>query len=203
VLVAAFRDSLSGDLLEIIGASNFIDILPMISEETRTRLEAHRADVLTRTRAAEASTSSYTGFKPGDKIDISRFKTRPMAKLVAKPAAFEPVVHRAVQTLLSGPARECLEHIMNFIDEKNYQRPAMVPLLRYLTDEMPLLANWERKDSREGNRHRRCGLGGLCGFGTSPHRRGSALALRARSERWCARSKRTTGLCRRRARGCC
>ena len=39
--------------------------------------------------------------------------------------------------------------MLNFIEERRMPEPGITLLLRYLTDEMPLLANWERKELLE------------------------------------------------------
>jgi hypothetical protein len=54
-----------------------------------------------------------------------------------------------ILTQLSDSARECLSRILDFIEERRMAEPGITLLLRYLTDEMPQLANWERKELLE------------------------------------------------------
>jgi len=54
-----------------------------------------------------------------------------------------------ISTQLTADAVKCLSLILSFIDERRMAEPGITLLLRYLTDEMPRLANWERKELLE------------------------------------------------------
>lgn len=152
VLVAAFRDTLSGDLLEIIGESNFMDIQPLLSEASRAKLDEHKA----KEDAKKVELPKIAGPKVVGRISLEgkvkeRNTYRPAAPQPIAPGASASTVAPPARiiTQLTDGARECLACILNFIDERRMAEPGITLLLRYLTDEMPLLANWERKELLE------------------------------------------------------
>jgi len=132
VWVSAFRDTISGDLLEIIGEKSFLDIGPLLSPEALERMDTHR-------RNEEAK------LPPRPNV-IGRIDLDKIQKQDKKAGAIRhrPVVPRPPASL--GQEDYCLALILNYIEETRYKEPGVTPLLRFLTDEMPLLANWERKD---------------------------------------------------------
>lgn len=146
VLVAAFRDTLSGDLLEIIGESNFIDIQPLLSEASLTRLNEHKA----KEDQKRVELPKIAGPKVVGKISLEgKVRERAAYRPAFNPAAASTTVVAPpshIITQLTDTAHECLAHILNFIEERRQPEPGITLLLRYLTDEMPLLANWERKE---------------------------------------------------------
>ncbi len=148
VLVAAFRDTLSGDLLEIIGEQNFMDIQPLLSEANRKKLDDHKA----KEDAKKVELPKIVGPKIVGRISLEgKVKERPAyQRTQPMPAPTITVAQPArIITQLTDGARECLACIMNFIEERRMPEPGITLLLRYLTDEMPLLANWERKELLE------------------------------------------------------
>lgn len=152
VLVAAFRDTLSGDLLEIIGEQHFLDIQPMLSEASREKLNEHKA----KEDAKKVELPKIAGPKVVGRISLEgkvkeRSTYRPPAGLsTASTLSPTPVAPPArIITQLTDGARECLACILNFIEDRRMPEPGITLLLRYLTDEMPLLANWERKELLE------------------------------------------------------
>lgn len=132
VWVSAFRDTISGDLLEIIGEQSFLDISPLLSKEALEKMNAHR-------EAEEAKQP----FRPNvvGRIDLDKIQ-----KTERKPTTVRhrPVVPKPNPTL--NQEEYCLALILNYVEETKYREPGVTPLLRFLTDEMPLLANWERKE---------------------------------------------------------
>ncbi len=150
VLVAAFRDTLSGDLLEIIGEQNFMDIQPLLSEASFTKLKEHRA----KEEAKKVELPRIAGPKVVGHIALDgKVKERPAfprSQSSPMPAGTTIVTPPSrIITQLTDGARECLACILNFIEERRMAEPGITLLLRYLTDEMPLLANWERKELLE------------------------------------------------------
>lgn len=150
VLVAAFRDTLSGDLLEIIGEPNFMDIQPLLSETSREKLNEHKA----KEDAKRVELPKIAGPKVVGHISLegkvkerSTFRPAQPAAMTAIPTVVTPPAR--IITQLTDGARECLACILNFIEERRMPEPGVTLLLRYLTDEMPLLANWERKELLE------------------------------------------------------
>lgn len=133
VWVCAFRDTISGDLLEIIGEKSFLDIGPLLSQEALEKMEMHR-------EMEEAKQP----FRPNvvGRIDLEKIqKTERKATATIR---HRPIVPRPSASL--GQEDYCLALILNYIEETKYKEPGVTPLLRFLTDEMPLLANWERKE---------------------------------------------------------
>jgi uncharacterized LabA/DUF88 family protein len=147
VLVAAFRDTLSGDLHEIIGEANFMDIQPLLSEASLAKLNEHKA----KEDAKRVELPKIPGPKVVGRISldgmIKERAPRPLTTLPAAPTVVPPPVR--ISTQLTPGARECLSCILNFIEERRMAEPGITLLLRYLTDEMPQLANWERKELLE------------------------------------------------------
>lgn len=133
VWVSAFRDTISGDLLEIIGEKSFIDIGPLLSPEALEKMDAHRV-------AEEAKQP----FRPNVVGRIDLDKIQRAERKATTTIRHRPVVPKPNPSL--GQEEYCLALILNYIEETKYKEPGVTPLLRFLTDEMPLLANWERKE---------------------------------------------------------
>lgn len=148
VLVAAFRDTLSGDLLEIIGESNFLDIQPMLSEGSLERLQAHKA----REDAKRIELPKLASPKVVGKISLDTPRDRPQRPVhtggAPQTTTNVPTPSR-ISTQLTPDALQCLSLILSFIEERRMAEPGITLLLRYLTDEIPRLANWERKELLE------------------------------------------------------
>lgn len=150
VLVAAFRDTLSGDLLEIIGESNFLDIQPMLSESSLQKLQEHKA----REDAKRIELPKLVAPKVVGKISLDSHMTRERpqrstnAAAALHPGTVVPPPSRII-TQLTPDAEKCLSLILAFIEERRNSEPGITLLLRYLTDAMPQLANWERKELLE------------------------------------------------------
>ncbi len=149
VLVAAFRDTLSGDLLEIIGESNFLDIQPMLSEASLQKLQAHKArEDAKRIELPKLAAPKVVGRISLDTPARERPQRSPNPNSVPQPTTNVPPPAR-ISTQLTTDAIRCLSLILSFIDERRMPEPGITLLLRYLTDEMPRLANWERKELLE------------------------------------------------------
>jgi uncharacterized LabA/DUF88 family protein len=149
VLVAAFRDTLSGDLLEIIGESNFLDIQPMLSESSMQKLQEHKA----REDAKRIELPKLAAPKVVGRISLEgQTRERPQRSFnpttTPQPATAVPAPARIISQL-TPDAVKCLSLILAFIEERRMAEPGITLLLRYLTDEMPRLANWERKELLE------------------------------------------------------
>lgn len=145
VWVSAFRDTLSGDLLEIIGESHFIDLWPMLSPTSMEKLNANRTD-------EDSRRSDYprlAGPRVVGQIALNTVQ-RPRPYRAPSPAGSgTPIVAELADGTLSPEARECMTCILQFINERRMAEPGITLLLRYLTDAMPQMANWERKSLLE------------------------------------------------------
>lgn len=144
VIVSAFRDTLSGDLLEIIGQDRFLDISPLLNQDARDKLQKHLADVGFReTVKQNLKTFQDNKAAANNQVDTKTPVTTPAPEPIKKNGTPEIPISK------KDPESEmirCLEHILDYIDQTGYKEPGLTPLLRYLTDEMPLLANWQRKE---------------------------------------------------------
>lgn len=155
VTAVAFRQTVSGDLLQILGKDNLLDADRFIKEEKRKELLMHKT----------AAVNSM-GLKVVGKIELPEPKKRPetaqppVQTEAAKPAAVpvrkparptpaytEPAEEFSnVKPLERKPAQECLEKLLEFATTRGLREVWLSPFLRFLTDEMPLLADYERKE---------------------------------------------------------
>ncbi len=154
VTAVAFRQTVSGDLLQILGKDNLLDADKFIKEEKRKELLMHKTAVV-----------NSMGLKVVGKIDLPETKKRPEPTApappteAAKPAAApvrKPPVRPAyteaaeefsnVKSLDRKPVLDCLELLLQFASDRGLREVWLSPFLRFLTDEMPLLADYERKE---------------------------------------------------------
>lgn len=161
VKAVAFRQTVSGDLLQILGIDNLLEADQFIGEGSRRDLLRHKNAVV-----------SSIGVKVVDKIVLPETK-KPMAPAAAAqaiplpeaggvaektatqvvkkspPRSFElsdlPVFHN-VKKITQKHALDCLELLLQFAVSKGLREVWLSPFLRFLTDEMPLLADYERKE---------------------------------------------------------
>ena len=148
VLVAAFRDTLSGDLLEIIGESSFMDIQPLLSDTSLSKLQEHKAAE----DAKKVELPRIPGPKVVGRISLDGMVREKVPRHMGSVPSTAPVSvppPARILTQFTDSARECMACILNFIEERRMAEPGITLLLRYLTDEMPQLANWERKELLE------------------------------------------------------
>ena len=168
VLAVAFAEGLSGDLLEIVGKQNVLEANSFLSEARQNSLISHRYN-----------TVNSVGIKVVGKIDLPDAKGKlppkdaaaeaagkeesskaPAAATKAvkkeKPVATPPKeAFETIRKLTSAHQRRCLEVLLRFVVERNLKEVWLSPFLRRLTDELPLLADWERKSAISDLEH--CG----------------------------------------------
>lgn len=149
VRVVAFRESLSGDLLEIIGKNNLVEAKQFINAETETTLIKHRYNTI-----------HSKGIKVVGKIDLPEKKVIPihakenialkaeLSKSI-KLGGAAPVVNTFNDTkkIENTTALSCLKLLVEFTQENNLKEVWLTPFLRRLTDTMHLLADYERKEA--------------------------------------------------------
>ncbi|MDO5510021.1 MAG: NYN domain-containing protein [Weeksellaceae bacterium] len=138
IKVAAFRKSVSGDLLEIIGKENFIELEQHIPEESMESLNEH-LDELFR-NPVENGISKNINLKIKGRINLPEDSKRIVPNQSPSPKKIEPVV-----SSLEEMHHKFLRLILEYIDTSNYAEPGMGPLLRHITDYTHELPNWERK----------------------------------------------------------
>ena len=177
VLVAGFRESVSGDLLQNIGAQQFIDARDLLAPERVAELEQRRAD---RQRQAEESrrlreqglsgvlTAAALAARPAAPAIEAAEAATPIAPAVAgalsasapRPAARPPVPRPAEDVPDFAPARRLardverralafmLEEFQKLEAKQQRRVPELWlgPFMRLLTDELPELPDYERRD---------------------------------------------------------
>ena len=141
VLVAGFRESVSGDLLQNIGADNFIDARDLLGSEQIDQLEARRnAKLSERVPVAPVAMTgvAHVGTKTNG-IATPRLLTRKPSVL----AAMEELVATPPSGRLSRDVeRRALALIINKLNEYSRKRNIIVnemwlgPYMRLLTDEL-------------------------------------------------------------------
>lgn len=161
VKAVAFRQTVSGDLLQILGIDNLLEADQFISEASKRDLLKHKNTVI-----------NSIGVKVVDKIVLPETKKpaapssatppvpvpEPGAAIAEKTAIqaakkttrlYEtpelPVFHN-VKKIAQNHALDCLRLLLQFTVSKGLREVWLAPFLRFLTDEMPLLADYERKE---------------------------------------------------------
>ena len=177
VLVAGFRESVSGDLLQNIGVDHFIDARDLLAPDKIAQLEKRRTDRLAMVEesrrlreqgipgvlsavalAVRATTSdSDTLFKPAPVGSLPAATVpRPIIPATARPAAVrlpEEVLDFAPSRRLTGDIeRRTLAFMLaefQKLETKQQRRVTELwlgPFMRLLTDELPELPDYERRD---------------------------------------------------------
>ena len=149
VTAVSFREALSGDLLEIIGQNNVQEALDLLNESTKEILHQHREAILAKEKEAKAHLPSITTV---GKIDLNELSSRyrPPNTNVRPGYAPRPAVIReargSLQNTWEDNLKICIEELAQFMKEKNVQEVWLSPFLRVMTDVLPMLADYERKD---------------------------------------------------------
>ena len=175
VLVAGFRESVSGDLLQNIGAAQFIDARDLLTPARVEQLEKRRADrqrTIEESRrlreqgmagvtsaaalAARTATPETTAAQPQSRIAPGPLATAPRPVAPAKPLPsrpgdevpeFAPIRPLATETERRTLAFMLLE--FQKLEAKQQRRVPELwlgPFMRLLTDELPELPDYERRD---------------------------------------------------------
>ena len=174
VLVVGFRESVSGDLLQNIGAQQFLDARTLLSAERLAELEKRRVDRLRAQeesrRLREQGTASVpsaaalaaraapeAGSQPGPQMVLvpSVSAPRPQVPLATRPAArfSEDVPEFApARLLVRDVERRALTFILIEFQKLEVKQQRRVPelwlgpFMRLLADELPELPDYERRD---------------------------------------------------------
>ena len=173
VLVAGFRESVSGDLLQNIGAQQFIDARDLLAPERVAELEQRRADrqrqaeesrrlreqglsgVLTAAALAARAAAPDAAPEAPAAADAAPM-TGPRLTGAARPAAPRPTeeaadfapVHRLSRDLERRALAFMLEEFQKLEAKQQRRVPELWlgPFMRLLTDELPELPDYERRD---------------------------------------------------------
>ena len=182
VLVAGFRESVSGDLLQNIGAAQFIDARDLLSSARVEQLEKRRAD---RQRTMEegrrlreqgmagvptaAAQAARAATPDGGSAEASADTAVPQPRVTPVPSATAPRPMAPARAFLARPAddvpdfapgrplatdteRRTLAFMLeefHKLEAKQQRRVTELwlgPFMRLLTDELPELPDYERRD---------------------------------------------------------
>ncbi|WP_310397363.1 NYN domain-containing protein [Hymenobacter sp.] len=170
VLVAGFRESVSGDLLQNIGADHFLDARDLLAPERLAQLEKRRTD---RLRAAEESRRARTqgvpsatrpaspdGAKGPETIAVAPLATggvpRPGAPGAARAGAPRPAEElpdfAPSKPVVGDLERRALAFMLGEFQKLEAKQQRRVPelwlgpFMRLLADELPELPDYERRD---------------------------------------------------------
>ena len=158
VLGVGFRESVSGDLLLNLGGKGFIDARELIEGETLARLEERR-----RQHQTEEAERQRRFEEQAREINQKVVQARQAEPAPPKIEAPKPEPKPAPEIAFAPPRRiedpdelHCLEFALEKlrrIQETHYNSENELwlgPFLRHLADEMPLLADWERRRLLDG-----------------------------------------------------
>ncbi len=147
VTAVAFRQTVSGDLVQILGKDNLLDADRFIKDPLRKELLVHKNKVI-----------DSMGLKVVGKIELPQtakpaaepagaqpVKTAPAAKRV-QPEAEVTEEFSNVKKLAGANVLDCLRLLLQFASDRGLREVWLSPFLRHLTDEMTLLADYERKE---------------------------------------------------------
>ena len=171
VLVAGFRESVSGDLLQNIGAEKFIDARDLLAPERVAQLEQRRTDrqrtVEDGRRQREQAGPNGPAPRTGVSLPVTESPTpaveaglpgsapRPLAAIPARLAARLPeeVLDFAPSRRLAGDTEQrtlaCMLGEFQKLEAKQQRRVRELwlgPFMRLLADELPELPDYERRD---------------------------------------------------------
>lgn len=164
VKAVAFRANLSGDLLQILGEQNLIEADQFIVNADKKELLIHKN-----------SQVGSIGLKIVDKIDLSEIeaktKKKPASLSAEQPAtastasakeppkkstalqyasAYETAevqnMFETTRNITHANTKQCLEILVQFAVDRNLREVWLAPFLRHITDVMPMLADYERKE---------------------------------------------------------
>ncbi len=166
VKVVGFRESVSGDLLLMLGQEHFLDARQLLPAERLQALEDHRA---ARQQQAEDARRLREQGTVGVPTAAARQAAQDAASTPAGPVAAAPPARLApkplslMDQLLQEPAptfqpirrvtlpdeRRCLEFLLEQVQKFGNQQATpeiwVSPFLRRLTDVLPELPDWERR----------------------------------------------------------
>lgn len=188
VLVAGFRESVSGDLLQNIGAAQFIDARDLLTPERVEQLEKRRADrqraieegrrlreqglagvTSAAALAARAAAPEAAGASNGTAVAADAPAAAPQPRVVPVPSAGAPRPVAPARPFLSRPADEVPDfapvrrlatdterrtlafmlgefHKLELKQQRRVPELWLGPFMRLLTDELPELPDYERRD---------------------------------------------------------
>ena len=171
VKVVGFRESVSGDLLQMLGQEHFIDARALLPAERLQALEDHRAarlrqgEEIRRLReqglagvptaaARQAAQDAAANGGPAESA-VSPVVPAPRPTPAARPGLPEqllpepPATFAPIRRITRDDERRCLEFLLEqmqrFAGQQGTPEIWASPFLRRLTDVLPELPDWERR----------------------------------------------------------
>ncbi|AMR26777.1 hypothetical protein A0257_06405 [Hymenobacter psoromatis] len=173
VKVVGFRESVSGDLLQMLGQEHFIDARELMPAERLQALEDHRTARLrlgqdlrrlreqgmvgvqsAAARQAAQDAAATTGGTPAE-VAPSPVVPAPRPTPAARPNLMEqllqepPATFAPIRRITRDAERRCLEFLLEQVQRFGSQQGTpeiwASPFLRRLTDVLPELPDWERR----------------------------------------------------------
>lgn len=176
VKVVGFRESISGDLLQMLGQEHFIDARELLPAERLQALEDHRTarlrqgEEIRRLRAhgmvgvqsaaarqAAQDAAGLVSEVPAEGAEGAASPTTapPRPSVPARPSMLEqllqepPATFASIRRITRSDERRCLEFLLEQMQRFGSQQATpeiwASPFLRRLTDVLPELPDWERR----------------------------------------------------------
>jgi hypothetical protein len=173
VKVVGFRESVSGDLLQMLGQEHFIDARELMPAERLQALEDHRTARLqhgeevrrlreqgivgVQSAAARQAAQDAAGLAGAAQAEgaTSVPAVPPRPSVPARPSMLEqllqepPATFAPIRRITRSDERRCLEFLLEQVQRFGSQQATpeiwASPFLRRLTDVLPELPDWERR----------------------------------------------------------
>ncbi len=163
VLGVGFRETVSGDLLLNLGESQFIDARTLLDAATLETLETRRTE---QQKLADERNQRFQAQSQQLEQRARTVYSTPLANGLTLPSApsndlenapavfIEPVEFAPVRRVLEEDERQCLTLVLEKLQRLQITRYTnelwLGPFLRQLADEMPSLADFERRRVLDG-----------------------------------------------------
>jgi hypothetical protein len=172
VKVVGFRESVSGDLLQMLGQEHFIDARELLPTERLQALEDHRTARLQKgedirrlrehgmvgvqSAAARQAAQDAAGLAGSTQAEgVASPAETPRPSVPARPSMLEQLLQEApatfapIRRITRTDERRCLEFLLEQVQRFGSQQATpeiwASPFLRRLTDVLPELPDWERR----------------------------------------------------------
>lgn len=142
VMAAAFRQTVSGDLLQILGKENLLEADGFIQDNLRRELLNHKNKTL---NSIAVTVVGKINLPETNKAGAEQKAKQPASK-TPPPQAPLPSEFNPEKAITGNSPTECLQLLLQFATERSLKEVWLSPFLRFLTDEMPFLAEYERKE---------------------------------------------------------
>ena len=149
VLGVGFRESVSGDLLLNLGEEQFLDARSLLDEETLSDLEARRTEQIRLREERERRFAAQSSDIENRARALQQSSGASSENTDSAPFIEEPVEFAPLRDIIEQDERECLRLVLEKLQRlqsTHYTNELWLgPFLRQLADEMPALADFERR----------------------------------------------------------